>query len=230
MPRANTDRERGVPVWDLPTRLFHAALALAVVVSFVSHWLGERAFALHVASGSLVLTLVLFRIVWGFAGARYARFADFVRGPRAVLAHLRAGAPEATVGHNPLGGWMVLALLALLLVQACTGLFANDHIANAGPLYGLAPGASRALTRWHHRSAFALEILVPLHVAAVLYLSARRGHTLIRPMVSGRKPGLDIRAALAGERRLRALVVFLGLALALAALLWLAPEARLGLE
>ena len=111
-------------MWDLPLRLCHWLLTIAVLVSFASHWLGPRAFAVHVASGSVVLVLVAFRIGWGFAGSRYARFAAFVRGPRAVLAYLRADPTAASpgAGHNPLGGWMVLLLLSALLVQAATGL------------------------------------------------------------------------------------------------------------
>jgi cytochrome b len=92
MPDAPTrrDREDPVLVWDLPLRLFHGLLTVAVLVSFASHWLGPRAFAVHVASASVVLVLVAFRTGWGFAGSRYARFGAFVRGPRAVLAYLRA--------------------------------------------------------------------------------------------------------------------------------------------
>lgn len=234
MPDAPTrsDREPAALVWDLPLRLCHWLLTVAVLGSFASHWLGPRAFAVHIACGSVVLVLVAFRIAWGFAGSRYALFAGFVRGPRAVLAYLRAdrAAPSHGAGHNPLGGWMVLLLLSALLVQAATGLVASDRVVEAGPLYGyLTPSASKLLTRIHHRVAVVLEIAVPLHVAAVLYFWAR-GEDLVRSMLTGRKPGRPLAESVVNEHLGRALLILLFAVLALGALILSAPPAELAID
>lgn len=181
-----------VKVWDLPTRLFHWSL---VVLLGLSWWSGEEgglAFDTHTLSGAAVLALVLFRVVWGFIGGEYARFASFVRGPRRVwasLRDLRSPAPQPEAGHNPLGGWMILALLASLTVQVLTGLCANDDIMNEGPW------AARVGDDWSdtlsavHEANFALLLaLIALHVLAVVYHRVRKGERLARAMVTGYKP------------------------------------------
>jgi len=106
-----------VRIWDLPTRLFHWLLAALVLCSVVTAKLGGLWIDWHMRAGYAILALVLFRVLWGFAGSRYARFANFVRGPRAVLDYLRGRGAQGA-GHSPLGALSVLALLAALLVQA----------------------------------------------------------------------------------------------------------------
>lgn len=189
--RSPEGRVRWIRVWDLPTRLFHWLL---VVLFAFSWWSGEQGGAWldwHFLSGYAILTLLLFRIAWGFLGSSTSRFADFLKGPRAALHHLReALGPRAPqdVGHNPLGGWMIAVLLVLLLVQTGTGLFAEDRELNGGPLSLLvADRVSRLFTAIHSINVNLLLALVGLHVLAVLiYLFARR-QNLIRPMVTGRK-------------------------------------------
>src|SRR5437879_2426896 len=140
-----TDKnEQKVRVWDLPVRLFHWMLVVLLVVSYVSAKAGGDWMQLHFWSGYSILTLVLFRIAWGFLGSTTARFSSFVRGPAAGLAHLRevlgSGRPHET-GHNPVGGAMVVVLLLAVLLQAGAGLFSADTDMGTvnGPLSRLIP-------------------------------------------------------------------------------------------
>ena len=181
MQHANT------PVWDLPLRLWHWVLVLLVITAIVTGKLGGNAAEWHMRSGYAILTLMLFRIGWGFIGTKHARFASFVRGPRAISDYLRAKTP-APAGHNPVGALSVLALIAILLTQAILGLFANDDVMIEGPLYTLVSKAtSDRLTGWHQANVYVLLGLVGLHVTAVLYYLLARGENLIRPMFTGHK-------------------------------------------
>jgi len=195
-------------VWDLPTRLFHWTLTALIVFSFTTAKIGGLWMDWHMRSGYAVLTLVLFRLLWGFAGSHYARFATFVRGPRKVLAYL-TGRLDDTAGHNPLGALSVLALLAALLLQAGSGLFANDEIFTEGPLAKLVSGStSSLLTSIHHRGEFVLYALVGLHLAAVVFYAVFKRQNLVSAMVRGDRvvdaqPARDDLAL-----RVRALVLF----------------------
>lgn len=198
-----------VRIWDLPTRLVHWALAVLVIVSFVSGKIGGNAMTWHMLSGYAILALILFRLLWGFAGSHYARFATFVRGPRQVLAALAAlaavvrGTTQPHAGHNPLGALSVLALLAVLLLQATTGLFANDDIFTEGPLAKLVSGAtSELLTRIHGLNEYAILALVALHLAAVAFHHIVKRDNLVGPMITGDKHTVDAPAA-ADDGRLR---------------------------
>lgn len=218
-------------IWDLPLRLSHAALAVCVTGSFVTHWIGTSAFRWHEACGCATLVLVAFRIAWGVVGPRPARFASFVRGPRAALHHalaLARGAPGRAAGHNPLGGWMVLVLLALLLVQAASGLFANDALVDAGPLYGyVSDTQSDAVSRLHRALSSWILAAACLHVAAVLAYRVVLRNDLIRPMLTGYKdgvpPGAGIEHSARGERLVLAAVLAAALAALLVWLLYTAP-------
>ena len=124
-------------IWDLPTRLFHWTLVALIVFSVVTAKIGGNWMDWHTRSGYAILALLVFRVLWGLAGSRYARFASFVAAPRTALSYARerltraASAPHA--GHSPLGGWAVVAMLAVLGVQGASGLFANDDIVTEGP-------------------------------------------------------------------------------------------------
>jgi cytochrome b len=178
-------------VWDLPVRLFHWALVALVACSFVTAQIGGNAMQYHEWSGFTILALVSFRVLWGFVGGTHARFAAFLRGPHAVLSYAGAllrGKPRFFAGHNPLGGWMVVALLLCLLVQTGTGLFANDDVMLEGPLAKhVSKGTSDLLTGIHHVNFAVLATLVSLHVAAALYYLLVKRDNLIRPMFTGRK-------------------------------------------
>lgn len=180
-----------VLVWDLPERLFHWLLVLLVVVSVTSAKIGGNAMQVHLLSGYSVLALVLFRILWGFLGGTHARFATFVCGPAAVIAYLR-GLVRHRSGqqhsHNPAGAWAVILMLALLLVQAATGLFANDDIAAEGPLAKLISKAlSDRLTGIHYLTVKLLFVLIGVHVSAVAFHLFYNRENLLTPMLTGFK-------------------------------------------
>ena len=180
-----------VRVWDLPVRLFHWTLLALVVFSVATAYAGGSWMDWHMRSGYTVLALLAFRIAWGFVGTRHARFANFVRGPAAIGAYLRSlggGTHPVSVGHNPLGALSVLALLAVVLVQVGTGLFANDDILTEGPLAKLVSktGSDQATTV-HYWNQWVLYALVAMHVLAVLVHRVRFGDDLLGPMVVGVK-------------------------------------------
>jgi len=182
---------RTVRVWDLPVRLFHWSLVALFGFSWWSGKTGGNAMEWHVYSGMAILALVLFRLIWGFVGSATARFAHFLRGPRRTLdyaAKLLRRASGHTLGHNPLGGFMVAVMLALLLLQAGSGLFANDDIFTEGPLAHLVTKElSDRLTAIHGLLFNALLGLAAVHVAAVLFYLLFRKDNLVRPMLTGRK-------------------------------------------
>lgn len=182
--------QQTVPVWDVPTRLFHWTLVALMIVQWLT---AESAGAMkfHVWGGYAVLTLVLFRLMWGFVGSDTARFSHFVRGPGAALEYVKAllrGETPLYVGHNPMGGWSILALLTLLLIQAGTGLFANDDITFDGPLSGwVSKSMSNWLTTVHKVNFNLLLVVIAVHVSAVLFYLLVKRENLIHPMLSGRK-------------------------------------------
>jgi cytochrome b len=199
-----------VRVWDLPTRLFHWALAALVACSVVTVKLGGFWMDWHMRSGYAILALVLFRILWGFAGSRYALFSSFVRRPAEVIGYLR-GQLEHGAGHSPLAAVSVLALLGLLLAQASTGLFSNDGNFTEGPLARLVSGATgERLSTVHRFGEWALYVLVGLHIAAIAYYATFRKVALVRPMITGDRVDVDGPSADDGwMMRLRALVLAL---------------------
>jgi len=183
-----------IRIWDWPTRLFHWLLVIAVIGALVTVQLGGLYMDWHVRFGQFALALVMFRLIWGFCGPRYARFTQFLRGPRAVLNYLRSDA--AVAGHNPLGAWAVLAMLAVIGFQGVTGLFANDEILTAGPLAGLVSNdASLYLTWLHSLNEIFIVGLISLHLLAVIvwYTLVRR-QRIIAPMISGKARAADLPA------------------------------------
>ena len=189
--RTSRGSGRLIRVWDLPTRVFHWLLVILVLICFITGKIGGTWMSYHIWAGCAVLGLLMFRLVWGFVGGRHARFSAFVRAPGAVLRYARTLLrPEATkfLGHNPLGGWSVLAMLLALAVQAVTGLFANDDIFTEGPLY---PWISKATSDWlthiHKLNQGVVLLLVGVHVMAVLFYLIMKHENLIQPMFTGRK-------------------------------------------
>ena len=151
------DSKRKVRVWDLPVRAFHWLLVLLIVSQIVTVSIGGNAMEYHVLGGYAILALVLFRILWGLVGTPTARFASFVRGPRAVLHYAKSLASAQSVqtaGHNPLGGWSVVAMLISILVQAVSGLFADDEIMTTGPLWKYVSDDTASLFNVIHETIF----------------------------------------------------------------------------
>jgi len=173
-----------VRVWDWPTRAFHWAIVLMVPAMWGLHKLDRM--DLHVLLGQAMLALILFRLIWGAIGGSTARFASFVRGPRAVLAYAR-GRAGAAFGHNPIGGWSALLMLLLLAVQIGLGLFATDEDGLvSGPLSHLVTYESARILAERHETIFKILLgVIALHVAAVLYYRLVKRDDLITPMVTG---------------------------------------------
>jgi cytochrome b len=178
-------------VWDLPQRIVHWAMVALLIALVATAKLGGGAMDWHVRAGEAMLTLVLFRILWGFLGSHHARFSTFVRGPGAVIAYARSllrPRHAHYAGHNPLGGWMVVLLLVALLMQASAGLFANDDIATEGPLARfISKNLSDAISSFHSRNAWFVVALASVHVAATLFYLIWFKENLIRPMIDGVK-------------------------------------------
>ncbi len=173
------------PVWDLPVRLFHWSVVLLIALSW---WSAEKSLdRVHFWSGHGLLFLLVFRILWGFAGSSTARFATFVRGPAAILAYLRDGG-DGRPGHSPIGALSVLAMLLALLVQISTGLVQIDEDDFVeGPLAGLVGYDTSILAHDLHEWSFNLLLaLIALHLLAIAYYHLVRGRSLVRPMVTGR--------------------------------------------
>lgn len=185
--------ESSIKVWDLPTRMFHWLLAILILLQYGTaewHWLTMR---WHVWFGYATLTLLLFRLIWGVIGSQTARFSEFVRGPRQALVYTRdliANRASFNVGHNPLGGWSVMAMLTSLLLQTITGLFTSNHLhTEFGPWAARIPAAwMQLLTEIHEINRYVLLMLIVAHITVVLAYWIGRDENLIAPMLHGRKP------------------------------------------
>lgn len=189
--RPPADQSAWILLWDLPVRIAHwsfVVLVLAAWITIENGWLGW-----HKVAGYGILFVTIFRLLWGVFGSSTARFSHFLRGPRAVIAYARAffsGSPHATIiGHNPLGGWSVAALLLLLLTQSLLGLFATDEYGtDGGPLSSLMSfDAARRAAMMHGVVFNLLMAFIVLHVAAVTLHFLLKRDNLVAPMVSGRK-------------------------------------------
>ena len=213
-----------VRVWDLPTRLFHWALVVCIVGLVTTAQIGGNAMEWHFRFGYSVLTLLLFRLLWGFVGGHWSRFSTFLYSPASLLRYLRGREVDGQpLGHSPLGALSVFAILGLLLLQVGTGLFSDDEIAAVGPLSKLASGAVVSQLTHYHKDIgkVIVLILVLLHIGAIAFYRIKRKKDLIRPMLVGDVSSLTPQPASrddAGSRALAA-VILLGCAGAVAALL-----------
>ena len=179
-----------VRVWDLPTRLFHWALVVCVIGQIITANVGGNWMNWHLRLGYTVLTLLLFRLVWGFVGGHWSRFGSFLYAPSSVLAYLRGRAkPEHRVGHTPLGALSVFALLLILLAQVTTGLMSDDEIAFFGPLVRFVSGDTVSAATSYHKNVgkFIVFGLVALHVLAIVFYKLVRKQSLVKAMVVGTK-------------------------------------------
>lgn len=191
-PQTTPTTSGPVRVWDLPTRVFHWTLAAGVIGLGITGQVAGDALEWHMRLGVSVGGLLLFRVLWGLVGGRWSRFSSFVFSPAAYLRYLRGQALPGevfNVGHSPLGGLSVLAMLVLLALQVGTGLVADDDIATTGPLNALVSNASAKLaTAWHSGPGKLLLLaLVLLHVGAIIFYQWRRQQALVRAMLSGDK-------------------------------------------
>jgi len=197
-----------VRIWDLPTRLFHWLLAALVVFSFTTGKIGSDWLQWHFRSGYAIAALLLFRLLWGFAGSRYARFASFLPSPSHVWGTLRSRGSTIPIsaGHRGIGTLSVYAVLIVLIVQVSTGAFTNDGTFTEGPWVKFVSGAtSDRLSTMHYYNGWLVAGLTALHVAAITFYLLARREDLITPMLTGDKLGLAAPAAEDGAAiRLRA--------------------------
>ncbi len=203
-----------IRIWDLPLRLFHWLLVVAVIGSFVSVKLGGNAMIWHGRFGYIVLALIFFRLIWGFVGTHHARFAQFIKSPKAIFAYLKN--PTETPGHSPLGAISVIVLLGLFLSQALAGLFASDDIAFDGPLVKyVASTWVELLTSFHRLNEWVLMALVAVHVGAILYYKYAKKINLISAMITGDKEWADTAPLVQDDSKVRLKAMALLIAIAL---------------
>lgn len=200
-------------VWDLPLRLFHWLFALAITASYITAKLGIDWMQYHFYLGYLTLGLLLFRIIWGFIGPRHARFSSFLEKPAAVWAYAKGMLDRhshPSVGHNPVGGLMVILMLVLVAVQTTTGLFTTDTIIWTGPYYPSVSSATASLLSTAHNVNFNLILAaVGLHVLAIIYYRVFKKQSLVSAMFTGYKPAALVpeNHAISSSQLLKALIV-----------------------
>jgi cytochrome b len=189
-PTSTAQATRATRVWDLPTRIFHWSLLACIAGLFITVNIGGNWMQWHFRFGYAVLTLLLFRIVWGLVGGRWSRFATFIYAPSTILAYFKGqGKPEHSVGHNPMGAASVFGMLGFLILQVGSGLFSDDDIAFQGPLAKFVSSARVSTATWYHKEVGSkvLVALIVLHVAAIVFYLYKKKENLIRPMLDGDK-------------------------------------------
>lgn len=222
MENNQPNQQRAAPqlrIWDLPTRVFHWLLVLCVTGAIVTVNIGGAWMDWHVRFGIASFVLILFRVIWGIVGSRYARFTQFITSPAKTLNYLR-GPQRKEAGHNPLGAWSVLAILLLLLLQSTTGLFTSDDVLTQGPLAQFVSNDQVAwFTRIHSFNEYFIYAVIILHLVAIAIYSLR-GKGLVKPMMTGDVPKHTLPAGTPSARddlRVRLGALLLGILLALLA-------------
>ncbi|QWD67899.1 cytochrome b/b6 domain-containing protein [Polynucleobacter sp. VK25] len=176
-----------IRVWDLPIRVFHWLLVVCIAGSFLTINLGDQFIQWHAYFGYSILTLLIFRIIWGFVGSTHARFLSFIPSKQAIFDYLRGRSPHV-LGHNPIGAISVFALLFVLSIQVFTGLFVDDEVSFKGPLEKYVSGSvSSFLSEIHEGNQVVILTLITIHIAAIIFYKKFKGEDLIKPMISGDK-------------------------------------------
>ena len=188
----STAKSHTIKVWDISIRIFHWALVAGIGFMWFSGEEGGNIMTWHIYIGYTMLGLIVYRLFWGFIGTPYARFSEFLKGPSITLAYLKStlkGDKIDSIGHNPLGGWMVILLMILIFTQAFSGLFSSDDIFAEGPLYSLVSSkTSEFFTSIHHLNFNILLAAIALHIAAVAFHVFVKKEALIKSMLTGKKP------------------------------------------
>ena len=179
--------KKTIRVWDLPIRLFHWLLVVCITGSFVTINLGDEFIQWHAYFGYSILTLLIFRIIWGFVGSTHARFTSFLPTKKAIVDYLSGSSPRV-LGHNPIGAISVFALIFVLCVQVFTGLFVDDEVSFQGPLAKyVSDSISSFLSEIHEGNQVVILTLIVIHIAAIIFYKKFKGEDLIKPMISGDK-------------------------------------------
>ena len=212
-------------VWDLPVRLFHWLL----VISLIAAWYtsdGERGLIeYHLQIGSFILGLIIFRIIWGVVGTKYAKFSQFIPNKKSLIYYLKNVKKEKeykTVGHNPVGGLMVIFMLTLILSQAISGLFMNDDVFTSGPYYSSANSAVQKFMSLIHNNCFDVILVVSfLHISAALFYLFVKKANLILPMITGYKTDSNNNSKLQAIKSSKLLTAFIVITIVTLFLYWL---------
>lgn len=221
-----------VLIWDLPTRLFHWLLALSFALTYIFAQLGSEYIEWHLRCGYVVLGLMIYRVIWGLIGTKYARFTALPISPKNVIGYLKAFNEKTDkdadnkdtnkyLGHNPLGSLMVLFFVVSLLLQAGSGLFMDDEIFTTGPYVGyFGESFDKIMSTIHHNLADGILIAVVLHIVAVLYYLKIKRQNLIKPMITGKKAVNEPQAGL-GIKNSRLLMASILAIIVVAFVYWL---------
>jgi cytochrome b len=197
-------------VWDLPLRLFHWLLVFCLFGQWLTVEVLDDAKDIHFYIGYFTLGLIIFRLIWGFIGTKYAKFSSFIAGPNVILDYLQSLTSKQksfTTGHNALGGLLLPVVLILVGLQAISGLFTSDDIVSAGPYYDIANSTIQECMQWLHHNIFDVLIgLIVIHLFAIAWYRWALKHDLITPMLTGRK-GVDVSNAIAHSKLIKALVL-----------------------
>ncbi|MDY0147756.1 cytochrome b/b6 domain-containing protein [Halothiobacillus sp.] len=186
---SSTDKStrRIVKVWDLPTRLFHWLLVIGIFAMWFTADILDR-LGLHMTIGYALIGLIVFRLVWGIIGSDTARFSQFVRHPKHIIAYIKGAHKGIWLGHNPLGALSVLAMIISILVQLGTGLFANDQIYNEGPFSGYVSENTQDLLTYIHDVNFNILLgLIALHLLAIAFYQFKKHEPLVQAMITGKR-------------------------------------------
>ncbi len=185
-------------IWDFPTRLFHWLLVMAVISQYITAEVIEDAIQWHFYGGYFILGLLIFRVLWGFWGAYYAKFSQFIVSPQSAWLYSKTFAAhenEPSIGHTPLGAYSIIFILTVLFTQAITGLFITDDIFHNGPYYYAIGEKTRDVMNWlHHQGFNAVWLFIALHIGAMIVYKFAKKQNLVVSMITGYKQH-DITAA-----------------------------------
>ncbi|MFT4810159.1 MAG: cytochrome b [Paraglaciecola sp.] len=203
-------------VWDIPVRLFHWLLVLCLFGQWLTTEVLENAMDIHFYIGYFTLGLIIFRLLWGFFGTKYAKFSSFLAGPKAIISYLCTLTSMQKIystGHNPLGGLLLPAVLILVGLQAISGLFTSDDIVSAGPYYDSANSTIQNWMQWLHHNIFDVLVgLIVIHLLAISWYKWGLKHDLITPMLTGYK-AVETSKAVAHSKLVTALLLAIGVAI-----------------
>ena len=210
-------------VWDIPVRLFHWLLVLCIAAQWFTAEQGEDWLEWHFYIGYFTIGLIVYRIIWGFVGTRYAKFVDFIPSPKSLMAWLK-GTSNDYVGHPPLGALMVLFLLLVILLQGISGLFTTDDIFTDGPWREVLSSQMQDYADWLHGNLFTLiQIAAAIHIGAAFYYLLVKKSNLISPLITGNKR-VTADQGIPSSKLLTAVIVLAIVAVLIYLMVSLAPE------
>lgn len=197
-------------VWDIPVRLFHWLLVFCLCGQWLTAEVLEDAMDIHFYIGYFTLGLIIFRLIWGFFGTKYAKFSSFIAGPKTMLAYLKSiGSKQHTfsIGHNSVGGLILPAVIILVGLQAISGLFTSDDILYTGPYYDSASDDLQQWMQWLHHNIFDLLLaIIGLHLVAIGWYLFFLKHNLIKPMLDGKK-AVSTKDSISHSQLVKAIVI-----------------------